>query len=140
MSKRVFALALACLILMMTGCQSNDGTTNGGQNGGSENGGTDNNAGGEVYEERNEDGDVIFRGEVKEAYNKRYISVYIENAVTKELYHVLIGDVTILTDENGNTITEDQIKVGDKVEIGFSGQVMMSYPPQIAARSIKIIK
>ena len=32
------------------------------------------------------------------------------------------------------------INVGDKVEITYGGQVMMSYPPQIVAKKIIVLK
>lgn len=136
MSKRVFALALACLIFMLVGC-NNNANTSGGDNSAGENNNAGNNND-EVYEERNADGDVVYRGEVKSVDNKKFIQVYIHNPITDDLYNVLISDVTVFKDKNGNSINRDQIKVGDTVEIGFSGQVMLSYPPQIVAKSITV--
>ena len=34
----------------------------------------------------------------------------------------------------------DNIKIGDTVEISYSGQTMLSYPPQVVAYSIKLAK
>ena len=52
------------------------------------------------------------------------------------IYWVIIGDNAIITDSDGSKITVDSLKPGDKVEILYSGQVMMSYPPQIVAKKI----
>ena len=41
-------------------------------------------------------------------------------------------------DKDGNAITRSDIHVGDTVEILYSGQVMMSYPPQIVAAKITV--
>ena len=38
--------------------------------------------------------------------------------------------------QEGERISPSALSVGDKVEICYSGQVMMSYPPKIAARRI----
>lgn len=135
MTKRFLTLAIALVLLILTGCQGNSPATNEGNGEGEGNG----NESGSVYEERNADGDVVFRGEVKATDSKKYLVVYIENAVTQETYHVLISDQTVFTDAAGNSINRDAVKVGDQIEIGFSGQVMMSYPPQIAAKSIKLL-
>ena len=63
----------------------------------------------------------------------------IEGEHAYGIYWVLISDATESKDASGNKISKNDIKVGDTVEITYGGQVMMSYPPQIAARSIKKI-
>ena len=55
-------------------------------------------------------------------------------------YWVLTSNSTSFLDKEGNTISRSDIQVGDKVEITYGGQVMMSYPPQIAARVVQIVK
>ena len=55
-------------------------------------------------------------------------------------YWVLTSSQTLFLDSEGNTISRSGIKAGDKVEITYGGQVMMSYPPQIAARVVQIVK
>ena len=52
------------------------------------------------------------------------------------VYWVIISDITTITDREGNHITPSDIRVGDTVEIYYSGQVMLSYPPQIVAHNI----
>ena len=49
---------------------------------------------------------------------------------------VLINDGTVMEDANGNAIFSDSLRVGDELTILYSGQVMLSYPPQIVALSI----
>ena len=61
----------------------------------------------------------------------------IESDYASGIYWVLIGNGTKITDSHGKAICVTDIKVGDTVEITYSGQVMMSYPPQIAAIKIK---
>ena len=54
------------------------------------------------------------------------------------IYWVLINNETRFLDQGGGSISAEDIKVGDTVEISYGGQVMMSYPPQIVAKKIKL--
>ena len=51
-------------------------------------------------------------------------------------YLVITGPATEYYDEAGKAITRTDLNVGDKVEIYYGGQVMMSLPPQIVAAKI----
>lgn len=62
----------------------------------------------------------------------------IESEYTSGPYFVITGDGTEYT-KNGSKISRDDIKVGDTVEIYYSGQVMLSYPPQIVAHKIIVV-
>lgn len=53
-------------------------------------------------------------------------------------YWVITSPETTYLDKNGNVVSRLSISVGDTVEIVYSGQVMMSYPPQIVALKIQI--
>ena len=55
------------------------------------------------------------------------------------LYWVITSDATVYLDRDGGRITRSDLKAGDEIEIRYSGQVMMSYPPQIAAAHIRIL-
>jgi hypothetical protein len=55
-------------------------------------------------------------------------------------YWVLTGKETEYFDRDGNTITRDDLKSGDKIKISYGGQVMMSMPPQIVAGKIEVLK
>lgn len=56
------------------------------------------------------------------------------------IYWVNTSAQTAFTNTNGEPITRADIKVGDTVEIRYTGQVMMSYPPQIVAVRVTVIK
>lgn len=53
-------------------------------------------------------------------------------------FWVITGIDTKFFDADGNKISLSSLNVGDKVEITYGGQVMMSYPPQIVAKKIQI--
>ena len=53
--------------------------------------------------------------------------------------HWVITDSAEFFNSEGNKITKDDIAVGDTVEILYSGQVMLSYPPQIVAAKITVL-
>ena len=55
----------------------------------------------------------------------------IEGEYAYGIYWVLASDETNIFDQNGNQIALDNIKIGDTVEVIYTGQVMLSYPPQI---------
>ena len=54
------------------------------------------------------------------------------------IYWVNISSETVFTDENNVRLSLSNLKVGDIIEITYSGQVALSYPPQISARKIQI--
>ena len=51
-------------------------------------------------------------------------------------YLVHMGEKVKICGKSGESISLSDIKDGDTVEIIYSGQVMMSYPPQIVALRI----
>ena len=53
-------------------------------------------------------------------------------------YWVITPDDIPYTDKDGVAVSRADLKPGDKIEITYSGQVMMSYPPQIVAKAIKL--
>ena len=54
-------------------------------------------------------------------------------------YWVITADATGYEREDGAAITRADLAVGDRVEITYGGQVMQSFPPQIVAKSIRVI-
>ena len=54
-------------------------------------------------------------------------------------YLVITSDATVYTDAEGNPLRRADIAVGQRVKITYSGQVMLSYPPQIVAHSITVL-
>ncbi len=53
------------------------------------------------------------------------------------IYWVIISDETVIVNTDGTHVSA--LKVGDKIEITYGGQVMMSYPPQIVAKKIVVL-
>ena len=54
-------------------------------------------------------------------------------------YWVIVGEDTVFEGSNGSKISLASLKAGDRVKITYSGQVMMSYPPQIVAKKITVV-
>lgn len=53
-------------------------------------------------------------------------------------YGVRVNTDTIVCNNNAEKISLSSLSVGDVIEITYSGQVMLSYPPQIVAKKIKL--
>lgn len=64
----------------------------------------------------------------------------IESEYTFGTHWVLTAPSTEYYAKDGTRISRTDIKVGDKVEILYSGQVMMSLPPQIVAARISVVE
>jgi hypothetical protein len=54
-------------------------------------------------------------------------------------FWVITSEQTVFLGKDGEKIKREDIKPGDELEITWGGQVMMSYPPQIAALKIRIL-
>ena len=128
MSKRIFALALAVIMLLVTGCAADNNDEKGnGTNGDASNGGSG-------VEERNENGDFVFKGRITSLDSSTQIEMEIvDSKVAFGTYWVLVGSETKYENKSGNEIKRSDLKVGDIIEVTFSGQVMMSLPPRISA-------
>ena len=64
----------------------------------------------------------------------------IESEYTSGIHWVITPNATEYFDNDGKAIFRSDLKIGDTVEILYSGQVMMSYPPQIVAARITVKK
>jgi hypothetical protein len=53
-------------------------------------------------------------------------------------FWIITGPDTQFRDSEGNKITRSSLNANDIIEIEYSGQVMMSYPPQVYAKAITI--
>lgn len=62
----------------------------------------------------------------------------VESAIADGPYLVITGKDTAYKNAKGKSITRGDLAVGDTILITYTGQVMMSYPPQIIAISIEI--
>ena len=76
-------------------------------------------------------------GEVTNITDRIELNV-IEGEYAYGIYHVLVSDQTDIFGKDGGKITLNGIKIGDTVRVIYGGQVMMSYPPQIAAFEVRI--
>ena len=72
-----------------------------------------------------------------EAIDEKITVDVIEAEYTSGVHLVILSDSTKILSENREKIKKSDLKVGDTVEILYSGQVMLSYPPQIVAASIR---
>ena len=134
MSKRLFALALAILTLFLAGCTA-DNAVGGGAEGKGQDGQSGNSA--EHGSIQLSEGEAVFKAKVTATDNPRLIEAEIvDSDVAFGIYWVLTSDATSYYGPDGEETTREGICVGDTIEIVFSGQVMMSYPPQIAAKRI----
>ena len=75
---------------------------------------------------------------VLELGEKILVDVY-EAEYASGNYLVIIPDCISIVGKNGENLTRGDIKVGDRLEIIYNGQVMMSYPAQFVARKIKLL-
>ncbi len=80
-------------------------------------------------------GDFSMKAAVLDVSERIEVEVY-EAEYAEGVYWIVYDENTVFTNEGGKKITVSDIKEGDKVEIFFSGQVMMSYPPQVYAISV----
>jgi hypothetical protein len=73
------------------------------------------------------------------------INSHIEVEILTDQYNsgimwVNASNLTAIYDANGKKIKLNDLRVGDKIQIEYSGQVMMSYPGQITAKKITVLK
>lgn len=130
MTKRILAIVMLVMMLFAMGC----GPTDKGPVGGNDNNSSNDN--GDI-KEINEADYFLYKGKIVSNENSRYIEVeIIDSQIAFGKYLVLVDAATVYQDSEGNKITRDDLKVDDVIEISFSGQVMMSLPPQIYAQKI----
>lgn len=61
----------------------------------------------------------------------------IESDYAFGIYWILTSGETKYLNSNGSYIQRSNIKIGNTIEITYSGQTMLSYPPQVVAYTIK---
>ena len=72
------------------------------------------------------------------AVNSRIEMLADETEIASGPYSVIITDTTDFYFANGDKAAIDNVNIGQKVEITFNGQVMLSYPAQIVAHKVVI--
>lgn len=82
-------------------------------------------------------GSVRMLARVEGLGEKIEVSV-LESEYTSGPHLVIISDKTKIYSKDGKKVTRGVISVGNTLEIIYSGQVMLSYPPQIVAHTIFI--
>ena len=90
-------------------------------------------------EENTVTNEFILKAIVKDIENDRIVVEVIESDYAFGIYHILTFNTTKYLNENGSIINRQSIKIGETVEITYSGQTMLSYPPQVVAYSIKVV-
>ena len=88
-------------------------------------------------EEQNMEG-VKMTAVIKSIGEKIEVDVIEGEYGASGIYMVNVSDKTVYTDSSNVRLSLASLKVGDTVEITYSGQVMLSYPPQIVALKIQI--
>lgn len=81
------------------------------------------------------DGSVSMTARITEIGERITVEV-IESPYTFGTHIVHTPPKTLYLDEHGKPIDRTALSVGDVVCIRYSGQVMLSYPPQIVAAEI----
>lgn len=67
------------------------------------------------------------------------IEVNITESEYLEGVCILLIDKAVIY-KNDEKILKKDLQIGDKIEIHYTGQVMLSYPPKVNAITIKVIK
>lgn len=80
-------------------------------------------------------GDVTMTAKITAIGDKIEVDV-IASEYFSGPFFIITGDTTEYYNKDGESITRADLSVGDTVEIKYNGQVMLSYPPQIAALKI----
>lgn len=75
---------------------------------------------------------------VKDVGEKIEVDV-TEAEYAEGIYWIVTSTATDIRDQSENVIAKSDLSAGDFVEITYNGQVMMSYPPQVVAISIRKI-
>ena len=89
----------------------------------------------------NNSGDVIssrfaMKATVTNIGDRIEVNVY-EAEYAEGIYWLVTDKNTIVTGQKGEELSLSDIKLGDNIEVEYNGQVMMSYPPQVYAITIK---
>ena len=113
-----FAIAILTLSLLISCTSSTGGENSGGSGKG--------------------DGTSFVLKAIVQSINEKIEVEVIESDYAFGPYWVITSEQTDFEGRDGMKISRDEINVGDTVEITYSGQVMMSYPPQIVAHKIVV--
>ena len=83
-------------------------------------------------------GEFSLIGTVKELNDKILVGIDESDYMSGDML-LIISKNTAIKNSSGDTISVSDIKVGDRISVSYNGQVMMSYPEQVAALEITVI-
>lgn len=89
-----------------------------------------------VYKNDGEIGDKVKMTAIIDNIGEHIEVTVLESEYTSGVHWVITAEQTQYLNSDGSRISRSELRVGDKVEILYSGQVMLSYPPQIVAAKI----
>ena len=81
--------------------------------------------------------EFVLKAIVKKIENDRLEVEVIESDYAFGIYHILTASAKYYN-KNGSQVTRESIMVGDTIELSYSGQTMLSYPPQVVAYQIRL--
>lgn len=81
--------------------------------------------------------EFVLKAIVKKVENDRLEVEVIESDYAFGIYHILTASAKYYN-KNGSQVTRESIMVGDTIELTYSGQTMLSYPPQVVAYQIRL--
>ena len=70
------------------------------------------------------------------ALGERLLVEVTRSEYTSGPHLVILTDETEIKDASGKALSREDIGIGDTLSVVYNGQVMLSYPPQIVARSV----
>ena len=94
-----------------------------------------------VTDTEKEDGGAVneFTMKAKLLANEEKLEVdVIEAEYASGNFHIIVPEETDIYGSDGEKIKKSDLKVGDLITISYSGQIMMSYPPQTVALKIRV--
>lgn len=125
-------ILLLIVILMLVSCGASD--TESGDGGDVENG----DGGGDIDEGKwDRVSPFTMKAELLEVNDNLSVNV-IEAEYASGIFHIIISDTTEIYGRSGEKIGKTDLQVGNILTITYSGQVMMSYPPQTVALKITV--
>lgn len=87
---------------------------------------------------QSEDGHVM-QAKITATHAERIeVEILSDKYNTGEMW-VILTDSTVITNKSGERLKLSALSVGDKMEIVYNGQVMLSYPAQIVGKKITLL-
>lgn len=122
MKKSFLLLGFLALALLLSSCQSN-ATAKGEENDGA------------LPTNADTSPSFVLEGVVTELGERLLVEV-TRSEYTSGPHLVILTDETEIKNASGKALSREDISVGDTLSVVYNGQVMLSYPPQIVARSV----